>query len=343
MFIDYARIKVHAGNGGKGCISFRREKFVPKGGPDGGDGGKGGDIIAVGNENINTLLEYRYLKLYKAKRGQHGSGKNKTGRSGESRVLQFPLGTIIYDITEGKRELLAEIDQHNQQKVIAKGGMGGKGNASFASSTNRAPRTAEDGGIGEEKELELELKLIADVGLVGFPNAGKSTLLSKVSAAHPKIANYPFTTLEPSLGVVSMQDYSSFVIADIPGIIEGAHEGKGLGLQFLRHIERTRVLLFLIDINSSDPQHDYQVLSSELYEYDKHLQKKPHLIALNKLDTITGEARDKKIKELEEKFTKEHYEQIVLISAATGENVDRLKNELYRIVKKNDSENKVLD
>lgn len=343
MFIDFARIKIKAGDGGKGCVSFRREKFVPKGGPDGGHGGKGGDVVAVGNENKNTLLEYRYQKHFKAKRGLHGSGNNKAGKSGENKILEFPLGTIIYDISDGKREIAAEIDNHNQQVVIAKGGYGGKGNASFASSTNQAPRIAQDGRSGEEKELEVELKLIADVGLVGFPNAGKSTLLSRISAAQPKIASYPFTTLEPSLGVVLMDDYKTFVIADIPGIIEGAHEGKGLGLQFLRHIERTRVLLFLIDINSNDPHHDYQVLSSELYEYDKHLQKKPHLIVLNKIDTLIGETYPHKMKELEDKFTKVMMDQIVMISAKTGDNLETLKHELCKIVQKNDTESKSLD
>ena len=343
MFIDYARIKVQAGNGGKGCISFRREKFVPKGGPDGGQGGKGGDIIAVGNENVNTLLEYRYLKHFKAKKGQHGSGNNKTGRSGEDLILQFPLGTLIYDISSGKRELIAEIDYNEQRVVIARGGIGGRGNSSFASSTNQAPRIAEDGYKGEERDLELELKLIADVGLVGFPNAGKSTLLGRVSAAQPKIANYPFTTLEPSLGVVSAGEYQSFVIADIPGIIEGAHEGKGLGLQFLRHIERTRVLLFLIDINSPDPHHDYQVLRGELSEYDKHLSKKPQHIALNKIDTIPVEEREKRIKQITDRFLKDPTDQIFLISAITGENLDLLINSLFETVKRNDAENKSLD
>ncbi len=343
MFIDYARIKVFAGRGGKGCISFRREKYVPKGGPDGGHGGKGGDVIAIGNENINTLLEYRYLKHFKASKGQHGSGKNKTGKSGEDLVLNFPLGTVIYDITDGKREVVAEIDYHNQREIIARGGAGGKGNAAFATSTNQAPREAEDGRPGEERELELELKLIADVGLVGFPNAGKSTLLSRVSAAQPRIANYPFTTLEPSLGVVSAGDYNSFVIADIPGIIEGAHEGKGLGLQFLRHIERTRVLLFLIDINSPDPQHDYRVLRTELSEYDSHLDKKPHLVALNKIDTVAEDIRQKKMSLLQKSFTSDGQEQFVVISAVTGENLETLISELFSLVKKNDTENKSLD
>jgi|SRR5690554_2156482 len=343
MFIDYARIKVFAGRGGKGCISFRREKYVPKGGPDGGHGGKGGDIIAVGNENINTLLEYRYLKHFKASKGQHGSGKNKTGKSGEDLILYFPLGTVIYDIKDGKRNLVAEIDSHNQREVIARGGTGGKGNTAFATSTNQAPREAEDGQPGEERELELELKLIADIGLVGFPNAGKSTLLSRVSAAQPKIANYPFTTLEPSLGVVSVGDYNSFIIADIPGIIEGAHEGRGLGLQFLRHIERTKILLFLIDVNSPDPQHDYRVLRAELSEYDSHLDKKPHLVALNKIDTVAENIRQRKVAELHEKFTRDGQELIIVISAVTGENLEILISELFSLVKKNDSENKSLD
>ncbi len=338
MFIDYARIKVHAGNGGKGSISFRREKYVPKGGPDGGKGGKGGDVIAVGNENINTLLEYRYLKLFKAKKGKHGSGNNRAGRSGEDMILQFPLGTIIHELKEGGRQVLTEIDHHEQREILAKGGHGGKGNASFATSTNQAPRTAEDGQPGEEKELELELKLIADVGLVGFPNAGKSTLLSKLSSAQPKIASYPFTTLEPSLGVVAVQDFSSFVIADIPGIIEGAHSGKGLGLQFLRHIERTRILLFLIDVSSPNPYHDYQVLRNELSRHDKHLERKAHLIALNKIDTVSPDLRNKKKTEIQNLFSPQLFEQLHLISAITGENLDNLKMELFKTLQRNDTE-----
>ncbi len=286
MFIDFAKIKIKAGDGGAGAISFRREKFVPKGGPDGGDGGKGGDVIAMGDENLNTLIEYRFSKLYEAGNGEHGGSNNKSGHAGENVVLRFPLGTLIYEISDEKRKKVADITEHGQEVVLATGGIGGRGNTRFATATNQAPRRADAGRPGEFFDLELELRLMADVGLVGFPNAGKSTLLSSISAAHPKIANYPFTTLEPSLGVIHLQDYQSFLMADIPGIIEGAHEGKGLGIQFLRHIERTRVLLFLIDIDEIDPVKQYQTLKKELHLYDPHMDKKPHIIALSKIDTI---------------------------------------------------------
>ena len=232
MFIDYARIKVVSGRGGDGCISFRREKFVAKGGPDGGDGGRGGDIIAVGDENLNTLVAFRYNKLFKAKRGAHGEGSNCTGKTGEDFYLKLPLGTIIYDITDGKHEKIGEIITHGEEIKLAVGGNGGRGNKRFATATNKAPRYAKPGGDEQAFELELELRLMADVGLVGFPNDGKSTLISRISHAHPKIANYEFTTLEPSLGVVQVSEFESFVMADIPGIIEGAHDGKGLGIQF---------------------------------------------------------------------------------------------------------------
>jgi len=265
MFIDYARIKVESGKGGDGCISFHREKFMPKGGPDGGDGGSGGNVIALGNENINTLIDFRYSKIIKAPKGKNGGGNNRTGASGSDFYVNFPLGTIIYDITDGKHEKIDEITVHGQKLILAKGGNGGRGNNRFKTSTHQAPRYAKPGGNAEYRELELELKLMADVGLVGFPNAGKSTLLSRVSEARPKIADYKFTTLEPSLGVVRIGEYASFVMADIPGIIEGAHDGKGLGIQFLRHIQRTKSLLFIIDINSVDPLNDYNILKEELH------------------------------------------------------------------------------
>jgi GTPase len=338
MFIDYSRIKVQSGKGGNGCISFRREKFVAKGGPDGGDGGKGGDVIAVGNENRNTLIAFRFNKLFKGKKGQHGQGSDKTGASAENVYLEMPLGTIIFDITEGLRDRMGELVEHGQEIVIAKGGNGGRGNARFKTPTNKAPRYAKPGGNPEYRELELELKLMADVGLVGFPNAGKSTLLSKVSDAHPKIANYKFTTLEPSLGVVQVSDYESFVMADIPGIIEGAHDGKGLGVQFLRHIQRTKTLLFLIDMNSNDPFYDYQVLKKELHLYDPYLDKKPHLIVLSKTDTIDPDDKKELLQILTDEFESKFHENIYPISSITGENLNKIKRLLFEMIKKYDKE-----
>lgn len=342
MFIDYSKIQVTAGNGGNGCISFRREKFVPKGGPDGGNGGKGGDIIAVGNENTNTLLEYRYRKMFKAKKGQHGSGNNKTGKSAENIRLNMPLGTIIYDIGGDKKVKIGELTAHAQEILIAKGGDGGRGNAMFATSTNQAPRTAEDGYPGEEKELELELKLMADVGLVGLPNAGKSTLLSTISSARPKIADYPFTTLEPSLGVVNTADFRSFAVADIPGIIENAHSGKGLGVRFLRHIERTKILLFLIDINSISPLDDYRILKKELSEFHQLFAKRRHLIALTKIDTVPEEDREELFSEFKAAFSESFGEETMFISSVTKQNINALKFALEKIIE-DERENQSLD
>ena len=343
MFIDFAKIKIKAGDGGAGAISFRREKFVPKGGPDGGDGGKGGDVIAVGDENLNTLIEYRFSKLYEAGNGEPGSSNNKFGHAGENVVLRFPLGTILYDITDGKHKKLADITDHQQEIVLAEGGIGGRGNTRFATATNQAPRRADSGRPGEFLDLELELRLMADVGLVGFPNAGKSTLLSSISAAHPKIANYPFTTLEPSLGVIQLQDYQSFLMADIPGIIEGAHEGKGLGIQFLRHIERTRVLLFLIDIDEIDPVKQYQTLKKELHLYDPHMDRKPHIIALSKIDTIPQEDREEISAMIAKEFKSKLHEQIIPISAVAHINTDKLKRVLYDTIRKQDEADSRLD
>jgi GTP-binding protein len=337
MFIDFARIKVQSGNGGNGCVSFRREKYVPKGGPDGGDGGKGGDVIAIGNENINTLINYRFTKLFKADKGRNGEGSNRTGASGENLLLDVPLGTIIYNITDGRHDKIAEVVSHGEEIVLAQGGNGGRGNARFKTATNKAPRYAKPGGDGEYFELELELKLMADVGLVGFPNAGKSTLLSNVSQAHPKIANYEFTTLEPSLGVVQVSEYESFVMADIPGIIEGAHDGKGLGDQFLRHIQRTKILLFLIDINSNDPFDDYQVLKKELHLYDPYLDRKKHLIVLSKIDTIRPEDKDDLLELLKNEFETKLQENIVTISSVSGENLTPLKQQLYILIQQQDA------
>jgi len=287
MFIDRVVVRVEAGTGGSGASSFRREKFVPMGGPDGGDGGRGGDVIVRADRNLGTLLDYTYRDSWKAERGDHGSGSNKSGRSGADVVLPVPPGTVIRDAESN--ELLGEVVEHGQEIIVAKGGRGGRGNAKFATATHQAPREWEPGDEGEVRQLELELKLIADVGLVGQPNAGKSTLLSVVSAARPKIADYPFTTLEPNLGVVQLSGHRTFVVADIPGIIEGAHEGKGLGLQFLRHIERTRVLAFLIPIDAMDWQAEYDQLRSEVRAYSEELASKPHCVVFTKLDLLGEE------------------------------------------------------
>lgn len=283
-FIDLARIHVRAGDGGVGCVSFRREKFVPKGGPDGGTGGRGGSVIVRANRHMTTLLDFQYKKSYAAPRGEHGLGANKTGKSGHDIILEVPVGTVVRDAATG--EPVADIVRHGEEFVAARGGRGGRGNAEFATSTNQAPREYEHGGEGEDRELELELKLLADVGLVGFPNAGKSTLISVISAARPKIADYPFTTLVPNLGIVGVAMGKSFVVADIPGLIEGAHTGRGLGIQFLRHIERTKVLVILLDVTREDLKADYEVLRNELASFSKSLVKKPTLIALTKIDTL---------------------------------------------------------
>ncbi|MCE5248918.1 GTPase ObgE [bacterium] len=287
MFIDEARIYVKAGAGGNGIVSFRREKFVPKGGPDGGDGGDGGSVVFVVDTNENTLIRFKYRQHFKAESGKHGQGAQKHGQSGADIVIPVPPGTIIRDEETGV--ILADLSEETDRVTVAKGGRGGRGNARFATSTNQTPRHADQGIRGEEKHLLLELKLLADVGLVGFPNAGKSTLLSRVSAAHPKIADYPFTTLEPHLGIVRYDEMKSFVMADIPGIIEGAHEGKGLGFQFLRHIERTKILLFLIECTEEDPAAVYHKLLSELELYSPGLIHKPKFVALTKTDLFPAD------------------------------------------------------
>jgi GTP-binding protein len=283
-FIDRVRIRVQAGDGGSGIVAFRREKFVPMGGPDGGDGGRGGDVIVRADANLSTLLDYTYRDSWSAESGDHGSGANKSGSSGGDVVLPVPPGTLVRDADSG--ELIAELLESGDEAVVAKGGRGGKGNAFFATATHQSPREYQPGEDGQRRTLELELKLIADVGLVGQPNAGKSTLLSVISAARPKIADYPFTTLSPNLGVVQLSDSRTFVVADIPGIIEGAHEGKGLGLQFLRHIERTRVLAFMIPIDSMDWQAEYDQLRAEVASYSRELAQKPHCVVFSKMDLL---------------------------------------------------------
>ena len=287
MFIDRVVVRVEAGTGGSGCTSFRREHRVPMGGPDGGDGGRGGDVIVRGDYNLTTLLDYTYRDRWTAERGEHGMGSNKTGRSGENVLLPVPPGTIVRDLDTG--ELVAEILENGQEIVVAKGGRGGKGNTFFATATHQSPREWQPGEEGQIRTLELELKLIADVGLVGEPNAGKSTLLSVISAARPKIADYPFTTLAPNLGVVQLSDSRTFVVADIPGIIEGAHEGKGLGLQFLRHIERTRILAFMLAVDEMDWQGGYDRLRREVAEYSPELASKPHCVVFTKMDLLGDE------------------------------------------------------
>lgn len=284
MFVDRVLVKVEAGTGGSGQTSFRREKYVPMGGPDGGDGGRGGDVLVRADRNLTTLLDYTYRDSWKAERGQHGEGSNRTGRSGDDIVLPVPPGTLVRDADTN--ELIGEVLEHGDSLLVAKGGRGGKGNAFFVTATHQSPREWQPGEEGQLRTLELELKLIADVGLVGQPNAGKSTLLSVISAARPKIADYPFTTLSPNLGVVPLSDHRSFVVADIPGIIEGAHEGKGLGLQFLRHIERTRMLAFILPIDADDWQAELDQLRHEIAAYSAALAAKPYCVVFSKLDLL---------------------------------------------------------
>jgi GTPase len=284
VFVDRVVVNARAGSGGSGIVSFRREKFIPMGGPDGGDGGRGGDVIVVGDSNLATLLDYTYRDSWQATAGDHGSGANKTGRAGEDVIMPVPVGTVIRDLDTEER--LGEVLENGDRLIVARGGRGGKGNAYFVSSTHQSPREYQPGEDGETRRLELELKLIADVGLVGQPNAGKSTLLSVISAARPKIADYPFTTLAPNLGVVQLRDGRTFVVADIPGIIEGAHEGRGLGLQFLRHIERTRLLAFLIPVDSMDWQAEYDQLRDEIAAYSSALAEKPHCVVFTKMDLL---------------------------------------------------------
>lgn len=286
-FVDEVKTKVVAGNGGQGCVSFRREKYVPKGGPDGGDGGRGGDVILEASERKRTLLDFRYRHEFKAPSGTHGQGQNRHGRSGKDVILEVPVGTLVKDAETG--EILADLTTPGQRWVAARGGLGGKGNAHFTSSTRQVPRFAQPGEEGETQDLVLELKLLADVGLVGLPNAGKSTLIAAVSAARPKIADYPFTTLVPNLGVVQYKDGAPFVMADIPGLITGAHQGAGLGTRFLRHIERTRILVHLIDVHevvTADPLHPYHLIETELLQYSQGMEGKPRVIALNKIDLV---------------------------------------------------------
>jgi GTP-binding protein len=338
MFVDEVEIRVQAGGGGNGCLAFRREKFVPRGGPSGGDGGHGGDVIMESSERHNTLVHFRFNPEHRAQRGGHGEGSNCHGKDGRDVVLRVPVGTVVTDAESG--ELVADFDQPGLRKVVAKGGRGGRGNARFATSTNQAPRRVEEGEPGEFRHLRLELKLLAEVGLVGFPNVGKSTLISVISAARPKIANYPFTTLAPNLGVVRVdgakneEDERSFVVADIPGLIEGAHAGAGLGMQFLRHIERTRILAHLVDVSQfsgPDPVHDFDVIQAELSAFGAGLAEKPVVVVASKCDIAVAE----KLAGLEA-MARERGLPFVAIAAATGMGIPRLKyllaDELRRAV-----------
>jgi len=368
MFIDEARIRVKAGDGGNGCVAFRREKFVPRGGPSGGDGGRGGDVYMESSERHNTLVHFRFNPEYNAERGRHGEGSNKSGREGDDIVLKVPVGTILYDDASGER--LHDFSRADERIVIARGGRGGRGNARFATSTHQAPREHELGRGGEERLFRLELKLLADVGLVGYPNVGKSTLISRISAARPKIADYPFTTLEPNLGVVLLgergdPDATSFVVADIPGLIEGAHSGAGLGMQFLRHIERTRILVHLIDVSDSsgrpDPVEDFAVIMRELESFGAGLQEKPMIVVASKIDALekptpkptskppaarrrvgtrSRAAAPKKAATPQSKldhlaaFCRKKRLKLFPISAVTGEGIDALKYALGKEVEK---------
>jgi len=323
MFIDEVRILVKAGDGGNGCLAFRREKYVPRGGPSGGDGGRGGDVIMVATGHQNTLLQFRYNPEHKAERGRHGEGSNRTGADGHTIEVQVPVGTVVYDEMTGER--LYDFTHVGERFTVARGGKGGRGNQHFATSTHQAPTEHEPGRPGEEKRLRLELKLLADVGLVGFPNAGKSTLISRISAARPKIADYPFTTLEPNLGVVQMDNFRSFVVADIPGLIEGAHLGHGLGIQFLRHIERTRLLVHLVDVSESsgrEPVHDFEILMEELASFSEDLVKKQMIVLATKMDAAQDPDRVASVRQLAAQRGLPYFE----ISSVTGQGIDVLKH-----------------
>lgn len=326
MFVDYAKINVKAGDGGNGVVAFRREKYVPMGGPAGGDGGRGGSIVIQADEGLSTLMDFKYRRHFKGERGKHGQGKNMHGAGGQDIIIRVPAGTVIKD--DASEEVIADLTNHGQTVVVARGGRGGRGNTRFATAANKAPSIAENGEPGEEKWIRLELKLLADIGLVGLPNAGKSTLIANVSAARPKIADYPFTTLVPNLGVVRLKNGESFVLADIPGLIAGAHQGAGLGHRFLRHIERTRVLIFVLDTAQTESQNvlkDYYTLRDELEKFSADLAAKPYLIAANKMDL--PEARQN-IAALQEEFA----DQLIMISAATGQGTEELMTKACQLL-----------
>ncbi|MBI2186311.1 MAG: GTPase ObgE [Acidobacteria bacterium] len=346
MFVDEVDIHVAAGDGGRGALSFRREKFVPRGGPDGGDGGHGGSVYVVATPRKNTLIDFRYHPEFEARRGEHGQGSNRTGQDGDDLTIDVPVGTLVFAThapgeSESEHEagathgpplrLLADLIEPGQRVLVAKGGRGGRGNARFATSTNRAPRRTEPGEPGEERFLRLQLKLLADVGLVGFPNAGKSTLIARISAARPKIADYPFTTLTPNLGVVTLSDDRSFVVADVPGLIAGAHAGQGLGDRFLRHVERTLVLIHLVDVSSAsgrDPVDDFEVILEELRRFDAKVAAKPQIVAANKIDALDDPTR---LERLEARVRQQRLP-FYRISGVTGEGVDDLLEAAWRQV-----------
>lgn len=325
-FIDEAKIYVKAGDGGRGCISFRREKYVPKGGPDGGNGGKGGDVVIAASSSRRTLLDLKFHQHFVAKHGGHGSGNNRTGRDSADVMITVPVGTVITDDATGG--VLEDLTREGETCIVAKGGIGGKGNSFFATATHQAPRFAQDGMAGEERWIRLELKLLADVGIVGFPNAGKSTLIARISAARPKIADYPFTTLTPNLGVVKFGNVEPFVVADIPGLIEGAHRGTGLGTRFLRHVERTSLLVHLIDLSRSggDPWKDYEVINRELGRFDESLLRKPQIVAFSKIDLTENRERMKK----ESVAFRKRGVDVYPLSAATGEGIDAFLKKIAR-------------
>ncbi len=334
MFIDEAKIRVKAGDGGNGCLAFRREKYVPRGGPSGGDGGRGGDIIMESSERHNTLVHFRFNPEYTAQRGRHGEGSNCTGKEGTDILLKVPVGTILYDDETGEK--VHDFSRPDERVIVARGGRGGRGNAQFATSTHQAPREHEDGRPGEERVFRMELKLLADVGIVGYPNVGKSTLISRISAARPKIADYPFTTLQPNLGVVLVgegSDETSFVVADIPGLIEGAHTGAGLGTQFLRHVERTRLLVHVVDVSDAsgrpDPVKDVGVIQGELTSFGAGLEEKPGIFVASKMDV----ANKDKLAKLK-RYCKKHDYELFPISAVTGKGVEELKYAMAAGVKK---------
>jgi GTPase len=327
MLIDEAQIRVAGGDGGNGCVAFRREKFVPRGGPSGGDGGRGGSVYLESNEHLNTLLKFRYKREFAAERGRHGEGSNRHGRDGEDLVITVPTGTVVYDDARG--EILFDFAAPGERFLAARGGRGGRGNARFATSTHQAPRRADPGQPAEQRTLRLELKLLADVGLVGFPNVGKSTLISRVSSARPRIADYPFTTLEPHLGVVALDPERSFVMADIPGLIAGAHEGRGLGVRFLKHVERTRLLVHLIDVAESsdrDPVEDYHVILYELASFSPEVAAKPMLLVASRVDAAGDSPRLETLR----RFARERGELLFEISCVTGQGVEELKRAIWK-------------
>ena len=332
MFVDEVDILVEAGHGGAGCMSFRREKFVPRGGPDGGDGGKGGSVYAVATPHVNTLVSFRFNREFHARRGGHGEGSNRTGKDAPDIELEVPVGTLIYQKPEDPADasvLIGDLVEAGQRVLLAQGGIGGRGNARFVSSTNRAPRRCEEGLPGDSKQLQLQLKLLADAGLVGFPNAGKSTLISRISAARPKIADYPFTTLVPNLGVVSLSGNRSFVVADVPGLIEGAHEGKGLGDRFLKHLDRTKVLVHLVDVSGMsgrDPIDDFETIQRELSAFSADLAAKPQIVAASKMDSVA----DMRAVDALEAHVLSHDLQFLRISAVTGDGLGELQEAIWR-------------